>query len=94
MKTGFKGTFVISWAQTEVDGVQAAPLDVLNVGASWRWTGDAVRVDGPQSVLVLEGAEGVIDVRQRAARMVRRLDRCGDCRPRAVPPTATIERRC
>ncbi len=73
MKTGFKGTFVISWAQTEVDGLQAAPLNVLNVGASWRWTGEAVRVDAPQSVLVLEGAEGVIDVRKRAARMVRRL---------------------
>ena len=73
MKTGFKGTFVISWAQTEVDGLQAAPLNVLIVGASWRWSGDAVRVDAPQSVLVLEGAEGVIDVRQRAAKMVRRL---------------------
>lgn len=73
MKTGFKGTFVISWAQTEVDGLQAAPLSVLNVGASWRWTGDAVRVDAPQSVLVLDGAEGVIDVRRRAALMVRRL---------------------
>ncbi len=73
MKTGFKGTFVISWAQTEVDGVQAAPLDVLNVGASWRWTGAAVRVDAAQSVLVLEDAEGVIDVRRRAAGMVRRL---------------------
>jgi Hint domain len=73
MRTGFKGTFVISWSQTEVDGLQAAPLNVLNVGASWRWTGQAVRVDAPQSLLVLEGAEGVIDVRKRAARMVRRL---------------------
>jgi len=73
MKTGFKGTFVISWAQTEVDGLQAPPLTVLNVGASWRWTGNAVRVDGSQSVLVLDGAEGVIDVRRRAALMVRRL---------------------
>ncbi len=73
MKTGFQGTYVISWAQTEVDGLQAAPLTALNVGATWRWTGDAVRVDAPQSILVLDGAEGVIDVRQRAARMVRRL---------------------
>lgn len=73
MKAGFKGTFVISWAQTEVDGLQDAPLNVLNVGATWRWTGDAVRVDAPQSVLVLDGAEGVIDVRRRAAKMVRRL---------------------
>ena len=73
MKTGSMGTFVISWSQTEVDGVRAASLDVLNVGAAWRWTGAAVRVDGPQGLLLLEEAEGVADIRKRAARMVRRL---------------------
>ena len=84
MKTGFKGTFVISWHQTEVDGLQAAPLTVLTVGASWRWTGDAVRVDGSQNVLVLDGAEGVIDVRRRAALMVRRLIGAATAPPRVV----------
>ncbi|NEY91488.1 Hint domain-containing protein [Tabrizicola oligotrophica] len=73
MKTGSLGTFVISWSQTEVDGLRAAPLDVLAVGTTWRWTGAAVRVDGPQGVLLLEGAEGAADIRKRAARMVRRL---------------------
>ncbi|MGO4908606.1 Hint domain-containing protein [Pseudorhodobacter sp. W20_MBD10_FR17] len=73
MGTGFQGTFVISWAQTETDGLKAAPLDVLAVGASWRWTGDSVRVDGAQDVLLLQGAEGAADLRKRAARMVRRL---------------------
>ena len=73
MKTGSMGTFVISWSQTEVDGLKAASLDILSVGATWRWTGAAVRVDGPQGVLLLEGAEGATDIRKRAARMVRRL---------------------
>lgn len=73
MKTGSPGTFVISWSQTEVDGLKAAPLDVLTVGTTWRWGGAAVRVDGPQGVLLLEGAEGAADIRKRAARMVRRL---------------------
>ena len=73
MKTGSLGTFVISWSQTEVDGLKAASLDVLSVGAAWRWTGTAVRVDGPQGLLLLEGAEGAADIRKRAARMVRRL---------------------
>ncbi len=73
MKTGSQGTFVISWSQTETDGLRAAPLDVLAVGAVWRWTGAALRVDGPQSVLLLEGAAGVADTRKRAARMIRRL---------------------
>ncbi len=73
MKTGSLGTFVISWSQTEVDGLKAASLDLLSVGAVWRWTGAAVRVDGPQGLLLLEQAEGAADLRKRAARMVRRL---------------------
>ncbi len=73
MKTGSWGTFVISWSQTEVDGLAAPSLDLLTVGAAWRWTGASVRVDAPQAVLLLEGAEGAADIRKRAARMVRRL---------------------
>ncbi len=73
MKTGCLGTFVISWSQTEVDGLRAASLDVLAAGATWRWTGTPVRVDGPQGLLLLEAAEGAADIRMRAARMVRRL---------------------
>ena len=73
MKTGSQGTFVISWSQTETDGLKAASLDVLAVGATWRWTGAPVRVDGPQGVLILTEAEGEADLRKRAARMVRRL---------------------
>ncbi|MGL6210409.1 MAG: Hint domain-containing protein, partial [Paracoccaceae bacterium] len=48
-------------------------MDLLAVGAAWRWTGAPLRVDGPQGVLVLDGAEGVADTRKRAAKMVRRL---------------------
>lgn len=73
MKTGSWGTFVISWSQTETDGLKAATLDILAVGAPWRWTGEAVRVDAPQSHLVLDGAEGAEELQRRAARMVRRL---------------------
>ncbi len=73
MNTGSRATYVISWSQTEVDGVHAGALDVLAVGASWRWTGQAVRVDAPQSILVLEAAEGAAELRKRAAKMVRRL---------------------
>jgi hypothetical protein len=73
MGTGVKATFVISWSQTEVDGVKPATMDMLTVGAAWRWTGNAVRIDAPGDVLILEGAEGAADMRQRAARMVQRL---------------------
>lgn len=73
MVTGFRGTFVISWSQTEVDGVKGASIDLLSVGATWRWHGEAVRVDGASDLLLLEGAEGQAEMRQRAARIVRRL---------------------
>ena len=73
MGTVFNGTFVISWSQTTVDTLQAAPTDFLKVGAAWSWTGDAVRVDGPNDLLRLDDAEGEADRRKRAARMVRRL---------------------
>lgn len=73
MITGSRGTFVISWAQTEVDGLAASTPDVLTVGVAWRWSGDAVRVDRPQDTLLLEAPEGKADMQKRAARMVRRL---------------------
>jgi len=73
MVTGFKGTFVISWSQTEIDGLDAAPVQALSVGAAWAWRGDAVRVDGPSDVLRLDEADGKEDLRKRAARMVHRL---------------------
>lgn len=73
MVTGFRGTFVISWAQTEVDGVNGAAIDLLVVGATWRWRGEAVRIDGTADLLRLEGAEGQAEMRQRAARVVKRL---------------------
>ncbi|MEY1554477.1 Hint domain-containing protein [Yoonia sp. R2331] len=73
MKTGFKGTFVISWSQTELDGNHAAPVADLRAGAVWSWTGEAVRVDGPRGILPLGEAEGMADMRKRAALTVRRL---------------------
>jgi len=73
MGTGLRATFVISWSQTEVDGLRTKSPHVLAVGAAWRWTGASVRIDAPGDVLLLEGAEGGADIRRRAARMVERL---------------------
>ncbi|MEM9523632.1 MAG: Hint domain-containing protein [Pseudomonadota bacterium] len=46
MITGSKGTFAIRWQQTEIDGVGCPQLSALRNGATWRWTGGAIRVDG------------------------------------------------
>ena len=70
---GFRGTFVVSWSQTEIDGLKSGPVSALEVGATWRWSGAPVRVDGPNDVLVLCGPDGEQELRKRAARVVRRL---------------------
>ncbi len=73
MGTGFRGTFVISWSQTEVGGVTLGTVGQISVGATWRWQGDAVRVDGPSELLRVENADGYGIDRKSAARIVRRL---------------------
>jgi Hint domain len=73
MDTGFRATFVISWAQTVVDDVPAAGPDAMRVGVSWRWQGAATRVDAPGHILRLEAPEGAADLHKRAGRVVRRL---------------------
>lgn len=73
MMTGSPGTFVISWAQTEIDGLAMAPRGAMGIGASWRWSGSAVRIDGAQDVLRLEGAHGEAEFRARAARKVTKI---------------------
>ena len=73
MMTGFRGTFVISWGQTETDGILGASVDTLNVGATWRWMGEPIRIDGPSDVMVLDEAIGAAELRRRASKTVRRL---------------------
>jgi Hint domain len=90
MGTGSRATFVFSWAQTEVDGVVAAPLEVLAVGAVWRWTGGAVRLDGAPDILLLDGALGQTDLRRRAARAVRRLVGAALSAPTALLPEGPV----
>ena len=73
MKSGFRGTFVISWSQTDVDGLNAPPVTALSVGAAWAWRGDVVQVDGPSGVLRLNKASGSETLHKRAAKTVHRL---------------------
>lgn len=73
MKTGFRGTFVISWSQTEIDGLEAAPVGSLSTGVAWAWRGEVVQVDGGAGALKLDRAEGAEALRRQAALMVHRL---------------------
>ncbi|WP_299077373.1 hypothetical protein [uncultured Ruegeria sp.] len=42
MRIGFNGRVAISWKQTDIDGLEAAPLAYLAVGAAWSWRGQAM----------------------------------------------------
>ncbi len=74
MMAGPEGTFVISWSQTEVDGLSGAPVSAVDEGAMWMWRGDPVQIDG-----ALGGPVGTIraeereDYRKRAAASARRI---------------------
>lgn len=73
MTAGYSGTFVISWSQTTIDGLQDAPQGDLRLGATWEWQGEATRVDGPDGVLRLGVPIGDAALRLRASRVVRKL---------------------
>ena len=73
MRTGRECTFVISWTQTEVDGLRGAPLSALEAGVTWRWTGTPTRVDGPADLLPLDHALGHDELQARAAAAARRI---------------------
>lgn len=94
MMTGTRGTFVISWSQTELDGERGAPLAELRVGAQWRWWGEAVAIggNGPGGALILPEAEGAADLRRRAARAVRRLVAAACDRAEGFAPQRYIAR--
>ncbi|MEJ6397463.1 Hint domain-containing protein [Yoonia sp. 208BN28-4] len=91
MKAGFRGTFVIAWSQTELDGQRSGPLRDLAAGGNWRWTGEAVRVDGPAGVLPLGVAKGEADIRRRAAQSVRRLLRAVDADASALDQPEPVD---
>ncbi|HQU68240.1 MAG TPA: Hint domain-containing protein [Albidovulum sp.] len=72
-KANNRGIFVIPVAQTETDGLRAAPCSVLFAGSQWRWQGEALRIDGSAGPLYLEDEAARARLRQRAARSVARL---------------------
>ena len=74
MMAGPEGTFVISWSQTEVDGLSGAPVSAIEEGAMWMWRGDPVQIDGalggPMGAARAEERE---HYRKRAAASARRI---------------------
>ena len=60
---------LIAWAQTEVDGLVAAPREALSIGASWCWWGEVLTLEAP---MPLPG-ETAQSHRQRCAQEAYRM---------------------
>lgn len=67
------GTFVISWAQTEIDGIVGAPVASLDAGAVWMWHGNPVQIDNSSGRFSASGIVAGADHRRRAAASARRI---------------------
>ncbi|WP_375550626.1 Hint domain-containing protein [Rhodophyticola porphyridii] len=73
MGTGFRGTFMISWAQTLVEGFPAEQAQELAEGMTWRWRGRALPLEGDGAALLLGASRDHAELRARAARVVRKM---------------------
>jgi hypothetical protein len=73
MGTGFRGAFVIAWAQTKLDGDPAQGHFQLCEGMTWRWHGRAIPLEGEGGALLLQDSAEHDELRARAARVVRKL---------------------
>lgn len=73
MGTGFRGAYVVAWAQTRLEGFPAQEEQPMAEGMIWRWHGRALPLEGDGAALVLTASRETDDLRSRAARVVRKL---------------------
>jgi len=73
MGMGARGSFMISWAQTVIDGDPAKYNQELVEGMSWSWHGRSLPLKGDGAVLLLTASRDYDDLRARAARVVRKM---------------------
>lgn len=84
MGTGFRGAFMISWAQTLVEGFPADQTHEMAEGMSWSWSGRALPLEGDRAALLLGARRDHDELRRRAGLVVRKL-------LQTAPPTEAEE---
>ncbi len=72
MTSRIKGAFVLSSQQTFLDGLPCKANSIPRVGQVWSWQGEALRLDGPNSALLLANPIGDVELHARAQRSVRK----------------------
>ena len=45
MRAGQSGRLAVSWDQTELDGLESAPMACLKAGSVWAWRGKSLMID-------------------------------------------------
>lgn len=73
MGTGFRGAFMVAWAQTAIEGSPAEAELELAEGMSWSWHGRPLPLEGDGAALVLTASRDHQELRARAARVVQNL---------------------
>jgi hypothetical protein len=73
MGTGFRGAFMVAWAQTTIEGSPAETELELAEGMSWSWHGRPLPLEGDGAALILTASRDHEELRARAARVVQSL---------------------
>lgn len=89
--SGFYGVFAVDWAQTAPGDEWGLAPEFLSLGLSWRWRGEALRLDAGIAALWLDRPQGREDRRQRARHRMRRLALAAGAAPDPVDEVATAE---
>lgn len=71
--SGFNGVYAVDWAQTAPGEEWGLAPDLLAIGMSWRWQGEARRLDAGVAALWLDRPSDRADPRARARRRIERL---------------------
>ena len=70
---GFRGVYAVDWAQVSLGDERGLAPDFMALGMSWRWHGEACRLDGAAPVLWLDDRGRRVDTRARVRERVTRL---------------------
>ncbi|MCC5986454.1 MAG: Hint domain-containing protein [Pararhodobacter sp.] len=70
---GFRGVYAVDWAQVALGDEPGLAPDNMALGMSWRWHGQALRLDGSAPVLWLDHHGRLFDARARVRERLARL---------------------
>ena len=70
---GFRGVFAVDWSQVWLGDAQGLPPAMLAQGLSWRWEGQATKLDSGAAALWLDAAGQRVSLRARARQRAGRL---------------------